>query len=313
MTHEPTMKTTHTPTSLLAFTLLLSPAANADPAKANAICQSQVLAPALYRPSKETVTVHEPSTAYATTPVQMGYGEQKVKVADAYVEHEIIPAKFGEVTETIEVERERVEIETLPATYRTETKRIKVKEATQRWNPTCPQVLTGDTTPVPLHCLLEVPAEYTTVTREVVDMPARTVKKIIPARTETVTRKVVVEPAKVVRKEIPAVYTSVKLARVEQPAKVTTSLQAAQLQDIPAEQKIRPERVIQMPALCEASIVPEEILLLQGRLQQRGYYEGTPDGMLGPKTRAALTRFQEDNQLASGAITLETLQKLQLQ
>ncbi len=70
----------------------------------------------------------------------------------------IIPATFGEVTETIEVERERVEIETLPATYRTETKRVKVKEATQRWNPICPQVLSADANPVPANCLHRSPS-----------------------------------------------------------------------------------------------------------------------------------------------------------
>lgn len=308
------MKTLYIPVLLATALLLPAPAsAEPNPARTSSICQSQVLLPALYQSKAETVTVHEPSANYTTTPVVMGYGERKVKVADAYVEYEIIPAKFGEVTETIEVERERVEIETLPATYRTETKRIKVKEATQRWNPLCPQVLAQEGHAVPANCLPEVPAEYTEVTREVIDMPARTIKKIIPARTETVTRKVLLEPAQVVRKEIPAVYSSVKLARVEESAKVNTSQRPAKTQQLPTQQKARPERLVQMPAWCEASLEQEKILQLQQRLQQQGYYEGTPDGMLGPKTRTALTRYQEANQLASGAITLETLQKLQLQ
>ncbi|WML90891.1 peptidoglycan-binding domain-containing protein [Thiothrix lacustris] len=297
---------------LLAMTLPNTPSFAAETSTMDNTCQSQVLLPALFHPSTENITVYEASTRYSTTPVQMGYGERKVKVADAYVIYETVPATFSEVTETIEVERERVEVTTLPATYRTETKRIKVKDATQRWNPICPAVATNEQA-VPAHCLLSVPAEYTEVTREVVDMPARTVKTIIPAPTETITRKVVVQPAKVIRKEIPAEYRMVKLAKVDQAPKVTSTQQNARAQAIPSQQTLRPERIIQRPALCEATVNPATILKLQQRLQQGGYYQGTPDGVLGPKTRAALTHFQEDNQLASGAITLEALQKLQLQ
>lgn len=306
------MKILYFSLTLLANTMFASTAATAESAVQDAVCQSHVLAPALFRPSAEVVTVYESSTRYTTTPVQMGYGERKVKIADAYVEYEIIPAKFGEVTETVEVERERVEIETLPATYRTETKRIKVKAATQRWNPNCAAVLATDNKPAD-NCLLTVPAEYTTVTREVIDSPARTVKRVIPARTETITRKVLLEPAKVVRKEIPAVYTNVKLAKVEQPATVVTTQQAAKTQNIPVQQTLRSEQIVSMPALCEASISAATIQQLQHRLQQQGYYQGTPDGVLGSETRSALTQYQEAQGLASGAITLESLRKLQLQ
>lgn len=305
------MKITDFSVSLLSVIALTSAPVAAETAHQDAICASQVLAPALFHRSTQAITVYEASTGYTTTPVQMGYGEHKVKIADAYVEYEIIPAKFGEVTETVEIERERIEIETLPATYRTDTKRVKVKDSTQRWNPNCAAVLTAEQ-PVAESCLLTVPAEYTTVTREVIDSPARTVKRIIPARTQTVTRKVLLEPAKVVRHEIPAVYTSINLARVEQPPKVIITQQPAKTQTIPVEQTLRAASLVSMPALCEDSISPTTIEKLQYRLQQQGYYPDEPDGFLGPKTRAALTQYQEANGLASGAITLETLQKLQL-
>jgi hypothetical protein len=299
---------------LLTLSAATTLATAADTPPTDTLCASQVLLPMLFRPGTENVTVYEPSVRYATTPVQIGYGERKVKIADAYEEYSVIPAKFGEVTETIEVQRERIDITTIPATYRTETKRVKVKDATQRWNPTCPAVQqAANAEGVPASCLLAVAAEYTDVTRQVVAEPARTIKTLIPARTETVTHKVLLEPAKVVRKEIPAVYTNVKLARVDQVATVTTTPQPERMQAVPAQQTTRADRIITMPALCEATVSREKILQLQQQLYQRGYYQGTPDGELGPKTRAALTHFQDDNQLASGAMTLESLQKLQLQ
>ncbi len=293
----------------LALATFTGNQALAEPAK---ICMSQVIVPAQYQTTTEAVTIYEGTTNYTMTPVRMGHGERRVKVADAYVEYEIIPAVFQEITEEIEVERERVEIETIATTYRTETKRIKVKDATIRWNPNCPAVVSVSQTDIPKSCLTNVPAEYTEVTRELIDQPARTVKKLIPGKTKTVTRKVMVEPAKVVRKEIPAVYASIPLARVDEPAKLVTSRTESRVQNLPSQTKVRVETFRQMPAWCESTVSSDDITLLQEKLQQGGYYEGTPDGVLGPKTRTAVTRFQEDNQLASGAITLETLQKLQL-
>jgi hypothetical protein len=282
--------------------------------RASDTCYPQVIVPAAYSNATESVQVYEASPTYTSTPPQMGHGERKIKIADAYVEYTIIPAQFKEVTETVETERERVEIETLPATYRTETKRVKTREATQRWNPACPPVLEKDASAVPAHCLLEVPAEYTEVTREVVDVPVRTVKKIIPGKTQTITRNVLVEPAKVVAKTIPAEYTSIPLARVEQAPKLTTTQNASRYTAVATQQKIRPEKVLPRPAVCEENFGHDDILRLQQHLQQEGnYYAGEPDGALGPKTRAALTHFQEDHGLAAGAITLETMQKLGIQ
>lgn len=273
-------------------------------------CYAQVLTPATYRETTEKVVTHEASPSFTTTPAILGHGERKIKTADAYVEYEIIPATFSEVTETVETERERIEVETIPATYRTETKRIQTKEATIRWNPACAAVDTTDASAIPANCTIPVPAEFREVNREVVAIPTRTVKRIIPAKTETVTRKILVEPAKVIRKEVPAEYTSIPLTRVEQAASTSTQLGEETTQDIPVTRKTQPERFIRMAVLCEGE--KTTIAQLQQQLQQLGYYQGAHNGTLDATTRAAVTRFQDDNHLASGAVTMETLQKLQL-
>jgi hypothetical protein len=49
----------------------------------------------------------------------------------------------------------------------------------------------------------------------------------------------------------------------------------------------------------------------QAALQEQGYYEGEVDGFMGPLTRAALARYQEDHGLyATGAIDQPTLESL---
>lgn len=309
------MKTAMILTTLLSGGLVVSNTLMANPTTpptARTACYAQVLIPAVYQAAEEKVVTFESSPLYQTTPTQLSYGERKIKVADAYVTYEIIPAVFAEVTEVVEIERERNEIEVLPPTYRTEVKRVKTKEASIQWNPACAPVTGDDASSIPPACLLESPAEYQEVTRELIATPARTVKRVIPAKTQTVTRKILVEPAKIVRKEIPAVYVSIPLSRVEQAAKLITTPQPEQSQKVPVLRKVQAERFGKMPVLCETQADAAFIQRLQQRLQQLGYYTGKPSGAIDTATRAALTRFQQDNRLASGAITLETLQKLGL-
>ena len=52
---------------------------------------------------------------------------------------------------------------------------------------------------------------------------------------------------------------------------------------------------------------------VQKRLDVCGYHPGPVDGVLGPRTKAALTAFQKDNGLrVDGSIGIETLMRLDL-
>lgn len=307
-----------TPTQVHAATVDPAQSSQITPTTHSAVrrlCPTAVLLPAVFRDHTETVTTYEASPTYTTTPAKMDYGTQTIKVADGYTEYQVIPAKIQEITEEVEVERERVEIESIPATYRQVTKRVKIKEATQRWNPACKafqDAIPPDTSTLPSHCLIRVPAQYRDIQTHVVEMPPRTIKKIIPAKKQRITRKVVVEPAKVVATPIAPVYETVKLTRVSQSASVITTPNSSRTEAIPTHQAIRTERVVIMPALCESDVNPQEIQQIQQKLQQQGYYRGAIDGILAEQTRQAILDYQESQQLASGALTVETLQKLGL-
>ena len=49
---------------------------------------------------------------------------------------------------------------------------------------------------------------------------------------------------------------------------------------------------------------------MQEALQVRGYYAGPVDGLYTGPTSEALLRFQKDNKMASGQLTLETARAL---
>jgi hypothetical protein len=53
---------------------------------------------------------------------------------------------------------------------------------------------------------------------------------------------------------------------------------------------------------------------VQSQLAGQGYYRGVIDGVYGPKTRAALTRYQSNHGLqVTGSLTAATLQSLGLE
>ena len=109
-------------------------------------------------------------------------------------------------------------LETVPAEYETVTERVLVREAHTEWRrgvlienrPTAPeatQVLpTGE-----VLCLIEVPAEYRLVSRQILRTPARTVRVEVPAVTRAVARQVIDCPAHVESRIIPAEYRSVRV------------------------------------------------------------------------------------------------------
>jgi hypothetical protein len=62
------MKITYCSHFLAVLTLSVGLITQTAAAQTDAVCQSQVLSPAQFRPSSENVIVHEPSTRYTTTP-----------------------------------------------------------------------------------------------------------------------------------------------------------------------------------------------------------------------------------------------------
>lgn len=63
---------------------------------------------------------------------------------------------------------------------------------------------------------------------------------------------------------------------------------------------------------CADVLTPELISSLQRALQARGDYAGPITGMMDPATRAAITRMQTANGLASSVLSLETARLLGL-
>ncbi len=65
------------------------------------------------------------------------------------------------------------------------------------------------------------------------------------------------------------------------------------------------------PAKQKVHVTPSVVRAAQQKLDDAGYQSGTPDGKMGPKTRAAIRKYQQDQNLAvTGSLDESTLSKL---
>jgi hypothetical protein len=77
------------------------------------------------------------------------------------------------------------------------------------------------------------------------------------------------------------------------------------------DEEVNPEDYSDSVSPYRNQYVDTNLTTVQSRLARLGYYRGAIDGVFGPGTRAALTRYQIDRHLrVTGSLTTDTLQSL---
>lgn len=242
-----------------ASTALLPP--NAQPGR----CYARVLTPATYKTEYETV-------------LTKGEGET-VKV---------IPATYRNETQKLLVKEASEKIVVVsPAKYQTQTEKVLVRPAYKTWKKGRGPIEKIDSSTGEIMCLVEVPAQYKTITKRVMVAPPVTKKVVIPAQYKTITRNVVDRPAQVVSSKIPAQY-----GKVAKRIKVgDASLEWREI-------------------LCKTNTTPDVVRRLQSNLRSKGFNPGPIDGVIGSQTMGAVRAFQRSKGLPVGQLTIGTLNAL---
>ncbi len=216
---------------------------NAQPGQ----CFAKVLVPEVTETFTEQVLVSPEKTVTRVVPGTCGYEDKTVVVREPSSEFITIPATFKTVTETVVVKAGGVHAETVPPVYNTVTEQILVREGYTVWRPgstvagynanansygstgyTAPPASAYAGTgaaPNPAYgnlptkvlatgevlCLVQVPAEYKTITKQVLVTPGRTVELPYPPETAVVSRQVVDIPAHVEKRELPGETKIIKI------------------------------------------------------------------------------------------------------
>ena len=326
-----------------------------------------VYVPAEYETVTEQVMVKPETRRMIPVPAEYETVTEQVMVKQETRRLIPVPAEYETVTETYVAEPASTRIETMTPKYETQTEQIETSPASTKWvkRKADRNCLSADPNDCLVWCLVEVPAQYRTVTRRmnvgcdgsgvpnsgcvnevtipektatrtrrVLRTPATVREEMIPAQYETVTKRVIKTPATVREEVIPAEYATITKRVVRTPAttreetipaefatvsrRVVSTPATTRTIDVPAEyQTVTKRRLVRQggftewrEVLCNSDVTSATIQRIQLALRQRGYDPGPADNVMGARTKAALTKYQRDNNLPVGNLDFETLKSL---
>ncbi len=295
-------------------TVLSSPvlAQQLPPADAKAgECYAKVLIPARYQTTAEEVLVQPASSTFKKIPAVYREVERQLLVEEESFELIPVPPIYEMVTERILIQPEQIIKSVIPATFRQETKKVLVSPARVEWKVGRGAYEKIDTATGEIMCRVEIPAVYKEYTQEVVDKPASTKEEVIPARYETVEKRVMKTPPTTRKKVLQAKFRTLIVKELVEPEKFEVIDTPPRYATVQKQKLLSLETVQWRQILCETNTTPGVVLRLQNALIKAGYKLGfIPDGELGPGTLAVINRYQKDNNLPTGGLTLSTVRSL---
>lgn len=238
--------------------------------------------PATFETVTETIEVKPATKRFETIPAVYETVTERVETKAASVRYIDVPAQYETIMERVEVEAATTRIETIEPTYKVETEKVEVRPSSTKWVETVgdQNCLSADPKDCIVWCMVEIPAEYKTVSRRInvgcdgsgiansgctkeiqipakysekaikrLVSPATTKEEIIPEEYGTITKTVLKTPASTKEIEIPAEFITVSKQRVLTPA-------STQEEIIPAVYKEVVKQRIVTPATTKEEIIP---------------------------------------------------------
>ncbi|MGA7178622.1 MAG: peptidoglycan-binding domain-containing protein [Thiobacillaceae bacterium] len=320
--------------------------ANAKPGE----CYVMIVKEPVYRTEKVKKLVKEASERIEIVPPV--YKAVKVHVTTEDVQ-EVIPAVYETVKEKVMVKPETTRLENVPAVFENVEERVVTKPASKKaievpavYEDVEEKVLVSEAYTTwkkgtesniqkinpqtgEIFCLVQVPAEYKTVTKHVLKTPATVRYEEIPAEYGTIKKTVLKSPETTRSVPVPAEYAEREVTKLVKPAQtVTKTVPVDYMREIMQEVTPAQEKRIPVPAeyaevdqqvlvsagkeyctrvLCDVNTTPERVGLIQRALQTAGFTPGAP-GVLDEQTMRAVAEFQKAKGIDdAGYITIDTL------
>ncbi|MGB5440500.1 MAG: peptidoglycan-binding protein [Gammaproteobacteria bacterium] len=273
-------------------------------------CYARAFAPPVYKTENIRVLRSDASESITVIPEKYEWATEKVLVREASERLEVIPAVYETVSEKLMVKPAGKKIVTVPAKYRTDTERMLDKPEHTIWQKGTGPITRIDDATGEIMCLVTVPATYRTVSKQVLVTPATTQEVAVPAQYETVTRRVMKTPPTTRKITIPAEYKTVRVRQLAEPAKTVRTPIPASYGTVQKRELVKEGRMEWRPVLCRTNITPEIVRRIQTALKNAGHNPGPIDGVIGRETMAAVRSYQQSKRLATGGLTIKTLESL---
>lgn len=144
---------------------------------------------------------------------------QRVLVKEATEVLEVVPAKFGEETDKVMIRPSHKRLIEVPAVFVASNEQVMVAPATTQWQKGSGPIqkidnLTGD-----IMCLVDVPAQYETVGKQIVETDALVTSVTEAALVEKISIQKLLSDATEKRTPVEAEYESIDRLRVAAPAR----------------------------------------------------------------------------------------------
>jgi len=162
----------------------------------------------------------------------------------------------------------------------------------------------------PIWCLKVVPAVYRDQEVRVMVTPETTRRVDVPAVTRQVSHVVVDTPEHIVEDTVPPVFEKRRVREVVAPAHTETVEVPAVYRDVTKTRVTDAARPVWREVLCQKNASPGVIMDIQKALAAKGYDPGAADGHIGSKTVSAMQKFEADNNLPQGQISIEAVKAL---
>ena len=237
-------------------------------------CFAKVIVPEVTESYTEQQLVVPEHTVSHVIPGPCGFQDKTVVVRPPSSELITIPATYRTVTETVVVRPGGVNTEVIPPIYDTVTEQVMVRQGYTEWRPGSGVIgYSGGYPAAPccgypaqnpygglptrvlptgeVLCLVQIPPEYRTVTRQVLRVPGRTVETPYPAETRLVSRQVVDVPEHTVRRDIPG-ETRVVQVKTCAPDRTETSVIPPEYRTVTKLRTVSPARSEWRQTTCQA-------------------------------------------------------------
>lgn len=277
---------------------------NAEPGE----CFARVHYEADYRVETEQVLKRAAMRQVKVVPAQFVDAEEVVTVREASSRLEVVPATFKTVSEDIVVVPASKRLETVPGALEPVTERVLVQAARSVWKRgvNIPGLPTRQDADGEVLCLVEEPAVYKTVTRQV--RKPDTVREIdVPEVRKTITKTVVDTPASTREVMIPAVTRTVKVRKLAEPAREVVRETPAEYETVSRKTLMHPAGWEWKQVLCETNATPAKLAEIQAALHDRGLES---DGSLKSTLHSLNALRKEQGLRTNNFITVDALKLL---
>lgn len=274
-------------------------------------CYGKVRIAGRFKDVEEDVMVQPETMSTNIIPAKYATKDEEIIVREATFKYVEIPATYKTVTEEVTIEPEKKEMVTIPAQYKTVVEKVMVQPARKVWKKGRGLIekvgSEGD-----ILCLVEEPAVYKDVEKQVVTVPERTETRVIPAVKKVISKQVIDQPVRIEKIAVPAVKQTIQQRVQVEPEKTVVNKKAAVYQKVRKRIQVSEDRMELLPVICDSNINRDLIVKIQTALVDKGYDIGEIDGFFGEKTSNAINQFQRSLGLESGGITYETARALNI-